>query len=100
VSGPKHPCKVLKPKQIKKISPPLRTSQGTWARNNVEKSHGFAEHLAKARQLHPSEKDRAAEAALIELLGTPYQLEPPINRLKRAEVQEIINSLNPKKSSG
>jgi hypothetical protein len=30
---------------------------------------------------------------------TPYQLEPPINRLKRAEVKEIINSLNPKKSS-
>jgi hypothetical protein len=29
-----------------------------------------------------------------------YQLEPPINRLKRAEVQEVINSLNPKRSSG
>jgi hypothetical protein len=31
---------------------------------------------------------------------TPYQLEPPINRLKRVEVQEVINSLNPKKLSG
>jgi hypothetical protein len=31
---------------------------------------------------------------------SPYQLEPPINYLKRAEVQEIINSLGPKKSSG
>jgi hypothetical protein len=29
-----------------------------------------------------------------------YQLKPPINRLKRAEAQEVINSLNPKKSSG
>jgi hypothetical protein len=36
----------------------------------------------------------------MQLLETPYQLEPPINRLKRAEVQEVINSLNPKKSSG
>jgi hypothetical protein len=36
----------------------------------------------------------------MQLLETPYQLEPPINRLTRAEVQEIINSLNPKKSSG
>jgi hypothetical protein len=36
----------------------------------------------------------------LQLLETPYQLEPPINRLKRAEVQEVINSLNPKKSSG
>jgi hypothetical protein len=34
------------------------------------------------------------------LLETPCQLEPPINRLKRAEVLEVINSINPKKSSG
>jgi hypothetical protein len=27
-------------------SPPLRTSQGTWASSNVEKAHAFAEHLA------------------------------------------------------
>jgi hypothetical protein len=36
----------------------------------------------------------------MQLLETPYQFEPPINHLKRAEVQEAINSLNPKKSSG
>jgi hypothetical protein len=36
----------------------------------------------------------------MQLLETPYQLEPPIKRLKWAEVQEVINSLNPKKSSG
>jgi hypothetical protein len=29
-----------------------------------------------------------------------HLLEPPINRLKRAEVQEVINNLKPKKSSG
>jgi hypothetical protein len=36
----------------------------------------------------------------MQFLETPYQLEPPIDRLKRAEVQEVINSLNPKKLSG
>jgi hypothetical protein len=36
----------------------------------------------------------------MQLLNTSYQLEPPIIRLKRAEVQEVINSLNLKKSSG
>jgi hypothetical protein len=36
----------------------------------------------------------------IPFLETPYQLEQIINRLKRAEVQDVINSLNPKKSSG
>jgi hypothetical protein len=30
------------------------------------------------------------------ILETPYQLEPPIKSFKRAEVQEVINSLNPK----
>jgi hypothetical protein len=35
----------------------------------------------------------------VQLLEAPCQLESPINRLKRAEVQEVINSLNPKKSS-
>jgi hypothetical protein len=43
-----------KMKQVKKPSPPLRTSQGTWARSNVEKAHAFAEHLAKVSQPHPS----------------------------------------------
>jgi hypothetical protein len=43
---------------------------------------------------------RGEEEALVQLLETPYQLEPPINRLKRTEVQEVINRLNPKKSSG
>jgi hypothetical protein len=32
-------------KQAKKPCPPLRTSQGTWARSNVEKAHASAEHL-------------------------------------------------------
>jgi hypothetical protein len=30
----------------------------------------------------------------------PYQFEPPIKHFKRAEVQEVINKLNLKKSSG
>jgi hypothetical protein len=84
-------------KAVKKPSPPLRTSQGTWARSNIEKAHAFAEHLANVFQPHPSENELEEDDALIHLLETPYQLEPPINCLKRAEVQEVINSLNPKK---
>jgi hypothetical protein len=42
-------------KQVNKPSPPLRTSQETWKRSNVEKAHAFAEHLAKVFQPHPSE---------------------------------------------
>jgi hypothetical protein len=82
--------------------PPFRPSQGTWARSNVEKAHAFAEHLANVFQPHLSENEPEGEEeeALMQLLVTPYQLEQPINRPIRAEFQEVINSLNPKKSSG
>jgi hypothetical protein len=68
-------------------------------KKQCRKIHTFAEHLAKVFQSHPLESEPKKEA-LTQLLETPYQLEPPINRLKRTEVQEVINSLNPKKSSG
>jgi hypothetical protein len=60
-------------KQVTKPSPPLRASQGTWARSNVDKAHAFAEHLAKVLQPHPSE-NKPEEEALMQLLETP----PPI----------------------
>jgi hypothetical protein len=60
-------------KQVKKLSPPLRTSQGTWARSIVEKAHAFAEYLANVFQPHPSENE-PKEEALTRLLETPYQL--------------------------
>jgi hypothetical protein len=87
-------------KQVKKPSPPLRTSQGTWARSNVKKAHAFTGHLVNVPRLHLKENEPEEEEALTQLLETPYQLKPPINRLKRSEVQEVINSLNPMKSSG
>jgi hypothetical protein len=68
-------------KQVKKPSPPLRTSQGTWARSNVEKAHSFAEHLANVFQPHPSENQPQGEEALMQLFETTYQLKPPINCL-------------------
>jgi hypothetical protein len=68
-----------------------------------ERAHAFAKHLEQVFQPHPSEnnpEEEEEEEDLIQLLETPYQLEPPIKCLKRTEVQEIINSLNPKKSPG
>jgi hypothetical protein len=84
-------------KHIIKSSPPLRTPQGIWARHNAENAHAFAKHLEQVFQPHPLEN---TPEELIQLLETPYQIEPPIKRLKKTEVQEIINSLNPKKSPG
>jgi hypothetical protein len=65
-------------KQVKtKPSPPLSTSQGTWARSNVEKTHAFVEHLANVLQPHRSEKEFKGKELLIQLLETPYQLNQP-----------------------
>jgi carboxylesterase type B len=74
-------------KQVKKPSPPLWTSRCTWARSKAEKSHAFADHSAEVSQPHPSEYEPEEEEALTQLLETPYQLEPPINCLKGAEIQ-------------
>jgi hypothetical protein len=46
-----------------------------------------------------AENEPKEEDAFIQLLESPYQLEQLINRLKRVEVQEVINSLNTRKSS-
>jgi hypothetical protein len=52
-------------KKVKKPSPPLRTLQGTWARNNAAKARDFADHLANVLQSHPSENEPEEEEALI-----------------------------------
>jgi hypothetical protein len=56
--------------------------------------------LTDVSQPHPSENEPEVEEALIQLVESSYQIEPPIKRLKTAEVQEVISNLNPKKSSG
>jgi hypothetical protein len=56
--------------------------------------------LAEVFQLYASENEPVQEEAFILLERPPYQLEPPINCFKRAEVQVVMNSLNPKKVLG
>jgi hypothetical protein len=69
-------------------------------RSNVKKALAFTKRLTCVFQPHLSENEPKEEKALIQLLESPYQLEPPIKRFKRAEVQEAISNLTPKKSSG
>jgi hypothetical protein len=57
-------------------------------RSNVEKAHPFAEHLANVFQPHPSENEPEEEEALMQLLETPYQFEPPINRQKELKFKK------------
>jgi hypothetical protein len=81
---------IKKIKQVKKPSPPLRTSQGTWARSNTEKAHAFAEHLANDFSHIPQKMDQKRKMHLYNFWR------PPTN----SNHQEVINSLTHKKSSG
>jgi hypothetical protein len=87
-----------KKQNITKSSPPLRTTQGTWSRSDIEKANTFAEHLANVFEPHRSENYRVEEETLIHYLETPYQLDPPLSRLLRSEVHAVVKNLNPKKS--
>jgi hypothetical protein len=87
-------------KTVTQTSTPIRTLQGTWTRRNAEKAQTFAHHLASVFQPHPSDPNSSPKATLTSLLETPYQLEPPVTRLKPCEVQSIITNLPTNKSPG
>jgi hypothetical protein len=57
-------------KQIAESSPPLRTPQGTWARNNAVKAHAFSKHLEQVVQPHPIENTPEEEEDIIQPLET------------------------------
>jgi hypothetical protein len=80
--------------------PPLQTTQGTWARTNIDKAQTFANHLASVFQPNPSNNSPEEEEPIISLLESPYQLEPPPQRFKKSEIQTVVNNLFPKTSPG
>jgi hypothetical protein len=62
------------------------------ARSNSKRVHAFTKHLAQVFQPHPTESETEDEKTLTLLLEKPYQLEPPINRLKRDPGYDLITS--------
>jgi hypothetical protein len=80
------------------LAPKLGKVAHAWSRqygilNNTEKAHTFADHLTSVFQPHPSENPPEEEEI-------PYQLEPPLSRFHRLEVQTVVNNLKPKSSPG
>jgi hypothetical protein len=69
---------------VTQTSTPLRTPQGTWARTNADKAQASSNHLASVFQPHPPEPDSLPDDTLTSLLESPFQLEPPVHRLKRS----------------
>jgi hypothetical protein len=68
-------------------------------RNYTEKAQTFADRITSVFKPHLSDILPGEEEALTLQLEIPYQLEPPLSRFHRSEVQTIINNLKPTTSS-
>ncbi|CAH2100510.1 unnamed protein product [Euphydryas editha] len=70
---------------------------GSWAKSDSEKGEAFAHHLAKVFLPNPS---KANSKELTDFLDQPYQLDLPIERIKKSEVIETIKNLKQNKAPG
>ncbi|CAH2106803.1 unnamed protein product [Euphydryas editha] len=78
-------------------NPPIRRMDGSWAKSDSEKGEAFAHHLAKVFLPNPS---KANSKELTDFLDQPYQLDLPIERIKKSEVIETIKNLKQNKAPG
>ncbi|GAB0092838.1 RNA-binding protein 39 [Sergentomyia squamirostris] len=85
--------------QPKKTIPPIRKSDGTWARTDEEKASTFAQHLKEVFSPWSSEND--VDDDIDDFLGAPGQLCPPIKRIRSSEIVDVIcNDISAKKAPG
>ena len=85
--------KLTRPRQI---IPPIRCSQGGWARSPIEKANLFANYLSNIFKPHSS--NTAPE--ITEYLHSLFQMFPPIKPFTSLEVIELIHRLNSRKAPG
>lgn len=79
--------------------PPLRSSDGEWARSAEEKAEIFAQHLTEVFTPHPGEVQ--TEDEIHQVLNETYQMELPLKKIKMHEVIKIIkHDISPKKAPG
>ena len=82
------------------VSPPLRRSDGSWARSREEKAEEFASQLRNTFQPHPYINDPINDNLVSEYLQSPLQLSPPPRAVSPADVIHIIDHLPLRKAPG
>lgn len=88
-------------KQPQQSIPPIRLSNGNWARSDADKAEAFAEHLAEVFKPFDSEIDAHEEEEIYQLLEASLNMCQPIRNFKVNEIKNTIkNHLNPKKAPG
>lgn len=82
-------------------NPPIRASNGRWAKSNNEKATVFAKYLEEVFQPHAQNNNSDAEDNIQLYLEYPYQLEAPLEKFTAKQVfNKIQTDMNPKKSPG
>lgn len=78
--------------------PPIRKTDGSWAKNSKEKAETIAQYLVNVFKPFPSNGN--CEDNIHETLEAPYQMSLPVKSVKLSEIKKIIKTVNPNKAPG
>jgi hypothetical protein len=78
--------------------PPVRASDGSWAKNDIEKAAAFGDHLRRVFTPHSSFHPH--DFVVSESLDVPCPMSLPITHFFPAEVSAVIARLNVRKAPG
>lgn len=87
-------------KQPQTPIPPIRKTDGSWAKSSFDKAETFASYFANVFKPNPAENNYDNSEEIQEYLDAPNQLSLPISPFKPSEVKLIINSLRGNKAPG
>jgi transposase len=88
-------------KRPQQIIPPIKDLDGKWCRNDQEKADAFAEYLSTVFTPHQDEDNTEEQEEILEYLGSPFQMDLPIQKFTLKEVKRVImQKTNPTKAPG
>ncbi len=89
-------------KRPKQYNPPVKNTDGSWAKSNSEKATAFANHFSSVFQPYPPDPlYNEHENDIIDFLESPLQLSRPITPFTTSEVRNVLMiELDSKKSPG
>lgn len=89
---------VGKNKRIPKANHPIRKSDNSWTKSNLEKANRFAEHLSDV--FTPHHADDPVHPSVENFINEPTQLDLPIKKFTKSEVSNEIKKLKLDKAPG
>jgi hypothetical protein len=78
--------------------PPIRKTDGSWAKSDDDKAKAFAVHLRQV--FTPHHHPTPTDTDISDFLDVPCQMAPPIKPFTTTEVAEALAHTNPRKTPG